>query len=201
MRFSSGQALVLNFEIEIALAEDVVEGDGCLPRLLVLAFDQFLGDFALQARRQADQPLRVFGEKLLADARLVVEAVQRRLGDDLHQVAIAFVVLGQHDQVVVAVALGRGAMVFLLADVELAADDRLDPDFFGGVDELDGAEDVAVVGHGHGGHAEFLDALDEVLGLARSVEHGVVGMQVQMNEFRHGVDTSILLGEGNACSR
>ncbi len=201
MSFSFGKALVLNFEIEVAVAEDVVEGDGCLPRLLVLAFDQVFGDFSLEARRHADQPFGMLGEEFLADARLVIEAMQRRLGDDLHQVAISLIALGQHDQVVVTVALRRGAMIVLLADVEFAADDRLDPGLFGRVDKLDGSEDVAVVGHGHGGHAEFLDALDQVLGRACSVEHGVIGMQMQVNEFRHGVDTSILLGGGDACSR
>ena len=50
-------------------------------------------------------------------------------------------------------------MVFLLADVELAAQDRLDSRFFGGIDEMHGAEDIAVIGHGDRGHIEFLDAL------------------------------------------
>ena len=136
----------------------------------------------------------MLGKKFLADARLVVEAVQRRFGDDLHQVAIALVVLRQHDEVVVAVALRRGAMVVLFADVELAPEDRLDTRIFGGVDEVDCAEDVAVVGHGDRGHAEFLDAFDQALDLAGAVEHGVIGMQMKMNEFRHGVDTSILCG-------
>ena len=130
----------------------------------------------------------MLGEKFLADARLVVEAVQRGLRGDLHQVAVAFFVLSQHQQVVVGVALGRGAMVVLLADVELAADDRLHAGVFGRIDELDCAKDVAVIGHGHGGHAEFLDALDEFLDIAGAVEHGVIGMQVQMDElFRHWV--------------
>ncbi len=137
--------------------------------------------------RHADSPispLRMLGEKFLADARLVVEAVQRRFGDDLDQVAIAFVVLRQHDQMVVAVALGRGAMVFLLADVKLAAQDRLHARFFGGVGECHRAEDVAVVGHGHGGHVQFLDALDQALDVAGAVEHGVVGVKMKMDELR-----------------
>ena len=46
------QALVLNFEKEIAFAEDVVEVAGSGARGLVLAFRQALGDFALQACRR-----------------------------------------------------------------------------------------------------------------------------------------------------
>ena len=109
--------------------------------------------------------------------------MQRCLGDDLHQVAVALIVLGQHDEMVVGVALRRGAMVFLLGDVELAAQDRLNTGFLGGVDERDGAEDVAVVGHGDRGHLEFFDAADQALDLASAVEHGEVGMKMEMNEL------------------
>ncbi len=186
----------------MSVAEDVVEGDRSLTRLLVLAFDQLFSHFALQAGRQADQSLRMLGEKLLADARLVVEAVQRCLGDDLHQVAVAFVALGEHNQVVVAVAFGRGAMVVLLADVELAPEDWLDAGFLCRVDELDGSEDIAVVGHGDRGHAEFLYPVDELLGFAGSVEHGVIGMQMEVNEFGHcGVALFYSMRRSGPCSR
>ena len=40
----------------------------------------------------------------------------------------------------------------LLGDVDLAADDGLDALRLGCVVELDGAEQVAVIGHGDGGH-------------------------------------------------
>ncbi len=76
-------------------------------------------------------------------------------------------------------------MVFLLADVQLATDDRLDAGFFRRIDEMDCAEDVAVVGHGHGGHAQSLGAFAKLAGVASAVEHGIVGMQVKMNEVRH----------------
>ena len=124
------QALVLNFEKEIVLAENVAVGRGRIPRRVVLLFHQALGDFAFQAAGEPDQSLGVFGQKFLADAGLVVEAVQRSFRGDLGQVAVAFFVFGQHQQVVVGVALGRSALdvvVVFLADVELAADDRLDP--------------------------------------------------------------------------
>ena len=174
MRCFFRQSLVLDFEIEIALAEDVVERDRRVaapcrtcPSVSSSATSPF------RQAGQADQPLRVFGQKLLADARLVVEAVQRGFGDDLHQVAIALVVLGQHDEMVVAVAFRRGAVVFLLADVKLAAQDRLHAHFFGGIDKFDCAEDVAVVGHGDGGHVQLFDALDQ----ACSVSHAPSSME------------------------
>src|ERR1051325_9784112 len=48
-------------------------------------------------------------KKFLAYTWLVVEAVQRGLRGDLDQVAVALFVLGQHQQVVISVALGRAA--------------------------------------------------------------------------------------------
>ena len=57
MRFFFRQALVLDFEIEIAFAEDVAEGRGGFARGVVLPFRQALGDFALQTRGQTDQSL------------------------------------------------------------------------------------------------------------------------------------------------
>ena len=128
-----------------------------------LPFRQPLGDLALQARRQPDQSLGVLGQIALAHPRLVVKAVQRGLRADLRQVLVAGLVLGQHDQVVVAVALRLGAMVFLLADVELAAQDRLDPGVLRVVEKVHRAEDVAMVGHGDGRHSSSLARLHSSL--------------------------------------
>ena len=61
--------------------------------------------------------------------------MQRRFRNDLYQVAVALVVFRQHDQMVVAVAFGRGSMIFLLADVQLATQDGLYACFFSGVGE------------------------------------------------------------------
>ena len=182
------QALVLNLQEEILRAEDVaVEASG-LARGVVLPFRQPLGDLALQAAGKPDQPLRVLRQEFLADARLVVEAVERGLRDDLDQVAVALVVLGEHDQVVVVVAVGRRAVhavVVLLADVELAADDRLDAVLLRGIVEMHRAEDVAVVGDGDGRHVQLGHARHELVDVAGAVEQRVVGVQVKMDKLGH----------------
>ena len=156
---------------------------------VVVLFHQALGDFAFQAARESDQSLGVFGQKLLAHSRLVVETAQRGFRRDLGQVAVAFFVFRQHQQVVVGVAVGRRALdvvVVLLADVKLAADDRLDSGLVRRIHEVDRAEDVAVVGHGDRGHAQLFHALDKLFHVAGAVEHGVVGMEMQVNELGHG---------------
>ena len=72
--------------------------------------------------------------------------MQRRLRRDADQVAIALFVLRQHQQMVVVVALRIGAMVFLLADVKLAAQDRLDALLLRRLKEVHRAIDIAVIG-------------------------------------------------------
>jgi hypothetical protein len=42
-----------------------------------------------------------------------------------------------------------------------------------------------VVGHGDGRHPELLDVLDELIDVASAVEHGIVGVQVKMDELGH----------------
>ena len=89
---------------------------------------------------------------------------------------------------VVSIAFGRGpfdVVIVLLADVKLATDDRFDARCFGRIHEVDGAEYIAVIGHGHGGHAQLFHALDKFFHVAGAVQHGVIGMEMQVNELGH----------------
>ena len=82
---------------------------------------------------------------------------------------------------VVGVAFGRSALdvvIVFLADVQLAADNRLDANFVGRVHKLHCAEDVAVVGHGDRWHAKLLHPVDKLIHATGAVEHGVVRMQM-----------------------
>ena len=161
---------------------------GRCPGGVVVALHQALSDFAFEASGKTDQAARVLRQKFLADARLVVKTVQRGFRGDLDQVAVALFVFGQHQQVIVSVALGRRALdvvVVFFADVEFAADDRLHAVLVGGVDKMHRAEDVAVIGHGDGGHAQFLDALAQLFYVTGAVEQGIVGVEMQVDELRH----------------
>ena len=106
---------------------------------------------AAQAGGHADEPFGVLVEQVHVDARLVIEAVEIGGGDQVDEVAIALLVFAQQHQVVVAVGVGAG-LVALLRDVDFAADDGVDAVRLGGVIELHRAEEVAVIGHGHGRH-------------------------------------------------
>ena len=75
----------------------------------------------------------------------------------------------------------------------------MDAVFFGGVEEVDGSVDVAVIGDGDGFLADFRDALDELFDIAGAVEKGVVGVQVKVGKFRHGCAS--ILGRGARAAR
>ncbi len=95
-----GHPVVLELEEEVALAEDVAVRAGELPGELPVVDLERLGDLAVEARGQADEPLAVLGQVLAIDARLVVVAVDVRVGDEAAQVLVAGPVLGQQDEVV-----------------------------------------------------------------------------------------------------
>jgi hypothetical protein len=67
------EALILNFEKEVALAEDVLVLDGRGAGFLVVASKQVFAEFAAEAAGEADEALRMFCEVALADAGLAVE--------------------------------------------------------------------------------------------------------------------------------
>ena len=130
----------------------------------------------------------MFRQKPLADARLVVEAVQRRFGCNACQIAVALFAFGKHQQVVICVAFGRCALnvvIVLLAHVEFTAHDGLDPYRLGRVHKVHRAKNVAMVGHRDRGHAQLFCAFDELFDVACAVEHRVIGMQVEVYELGH----------------
>jgi hypothetical protein len=47
------------------------------------------------------------------------------------------------------------------------------------------AENISVVGHGDGGHAEFVNPVTEFFHVASAVEHGVISVEMEVDELRH----------------
>ena len=102
----------------------------------------------------------VFFQKLLVHPWLIIESFKVCFTDEFDQVLIAGQISGEQDEVVVIVV--REPAVFLgMAAAErhvgFAADDGLDAVFFRFPVKLDGAEHVAMIGHGHGRLSEGFD--------------------------------------------
>jgi hypothetical protein len=97
----------------------------------------------------------------------------------------------------------------LLRNVHLATDDGMDTLRFGRIVEADGAEEVAVVRHGDGGHFLFGDHLHQLIDFAGAVEQGIVGVVVEVNEWSFGHrktaiqlsgETTTILTSGAQCA-
>ena len=92
-------AVVLDLDVEVLLAEDLLIPGAEPLGLGRLAVEDVVGELGRGAARQADQPLGVPLEDLLVDPGLVVEALEERQRREPHQVAEAGGVLGQQGQV------------------------------------------------------------------------------------------------------
>ena len=151
---------------------------------------------AAEASAGGDQALGVLLEELPVHAGLVVVALEECLARELDEVAIADLVLGEHDEVVVELVatLGFAAGVVdtasaggalrpvLMGHVGLGADDRLDPLLLALLVELEGAVHVAVIGH-RDRRLAVGDRLGHHLVEARGpVEHREFGVDVEVYE-------------------
>ena len=151
-------------------------------------------DFAGDARGGAVETLVVFLEEGVVDSRVVVEAVDVRLGHEADEVVVPRLVHRVEAKVMAVLVLVARLVVAGRGDVRLAAEDGLDAD--AGevavgllllrpalvVEALQG-EKVAVVCDRQGGHAERARLADERHDLALPVEKRIGRVQVKMNEI------------------
>ena len=160
-----------------------------LARFLLVAGAQPLVDRAGNAAGEADDAVGILAQRVAVHAGFsVVEAFQISLGDELAEIVPALVVFGEQRHVGRALATGELLLVlhFPRGEIDFAAEDRLHAGLVALLVEFDRTVEVAVVGHRHGRHAEFLGAFGEILDADHAVEEGKFGMQVEVDEgIRH----------------
>ncbi len=117
-------------------------------------------DFAREARAGADEAFGVAREDFLVDARLVVHAFEMGGGDELDEVLVAGLVLGQEEEMGGGFlgAVGLAVEAAARREIDFAADDGLDAGVAAFLVKFDGAEKIAVVAQGQRGHFEFRGA-------------------------------------------
>ncbi len=182
-------AVVLEFDEVVFASEDIdIAGAGGVG-LGLATVHEVLADLGGEAAGEADQALGVFGDGFEIGARLVVEALEVGVGDQFEQILVAGEVFGQDAEVKVAFAVLGFAGFFEARSrghVELAADEGLEVGGLGGVEKLDGAEHVAMVGERDGGLAQLDGAFHQAVDFAGAVEQAVVGVDVEVDEIRGG---------------
>ncbi len=184
-------AVLLDLEVDVVGAEDLNESVGVLTRLVRRAVHEPAAEARREAARHRDHAGRVPREQVEVDVRLAAAVAAQVAGRaQLDEVAKALVARGQQRQVVALVANGLGGDV--VHEIRLQAEDRLDPVLAAGLEVLDRAVHDAVIGQAEGGLAEGRGALGESVDPAGAVEHGVLGVDVEMGE-RQGL---AILGSG-----
>ena len=179
-------AVGLDLHIVVIAPEDLLVPARRLLRLLEIAARQRPRDLGVQAAGEHEQAVGVPGQQLAVHARLVIEALEVRLRDELDEVLVAGEVAHEDREVVgafIAPVLRAALRVLARRHVELGAEDRLDPRFLGGEVEIDPAEKVAVVGERDGRELEVLGLLDQLLELGGAVEQAVLRVHVEVDEF------------------
>ena len=142
--------------------------------------------------RQLLNPIRPFGvlrEQLLVDARLVVEALGVAGRHQLDQVVVALVGLREQDQMVLRLA--RDCRSSCAGSpgrhVDLAAENRLHAPLPRVVVKDHRREQVAVLGDRHRRHLQRGRLIEQLVDPARAVEQRKLGVEMEMDELRHGI--------------
>ena len=182
-----GEGMILEFQEEIAFAHNGEHAESIGLRAVVIAGKDPPGDSPGDAGRKGDKAFVVFLEQVEIDARAVIEAVHVSGGDQFAEIVITGLVFAQKDQVgrfpVQIVGLVKAGA---WGHIDFAADDGLDPGFFGGAVKIDHAEHGAVIGDGAGRLAQLLQPFHQTLDPAGAVQETVFGMNVQVHEsFGH----------------
>ena len=185
-----GDAVILQFQIEVLFTEDVPHGQGVLLRPGVVAVQQPLGDLAGQTGGQRDQSLGVFPQQVQVDAGLDIKALDVCLTDHIGQVAVACLVFAQQHQM----AGLRVKLVLLVKSgaaghIHLAADNGMDALLLTGAVEVHRAVHDAVVSDGAGVLPHGLHQCRQVADTARAIQQAVFRMDVEVNKG-HGVTLS-----------
>ena len=139
---------------------------------------QFAADLTGQAAGKANQALGMLRQIILADARFAVEAMQRGLGGNPHQVTVPFFVFRQNQQMVVLILFRGGAMVLLGTDVKLASQDGLDAPGGCGLKKMHRAVNVAVVGNGHSLLSDTVDVRHQFFDIAGAVQERIISVEM-----------------------
>src|ERR671912_1363747 len=128
---------------------------------------------------EADDPTPILPQHLHVDPRLVVEALQKPAGGELHEVPVALCGPGDEREVVVRRA---APLIPVGRDVDLAAHQGLYASVFGLLVELDRAVHYTVVRERKPWHPLVPRKRDEVPYTARPVEHRILRVTVQVRK-------------------
>ena len=177
-------AMRLEFEEKVSRAENML----ILKRRFSSAFFASGNDerwhFAGHRSGESDESFVVFPQQVFVDARLVVEPLDVRRGNNLHEVLVAGLCFGEENKVGAAPVFHGDAAPHICRYVYFRADNRFHVSLFCLYGELDGAIECSVVGEGERRHAEFLGTIKQGVDASGRREKAIVRVNVEVSE-RH----------------
>ena len=177
------QAVVLQLNIIVALAEQIVIVKSNLLGALIVPCQNRLRDLTGKAGGKADQAFVVLLQQVMVNARLGIKALQETGGYHFDQVFIPGFIFAEQDQVVVAVNAVDLIKAGAGGNIHLTANDRLDACGFGCIIKGNTAVHNTVVGNGNGGLAQLFDIVKQAVNTAGAIQQAVLSMQVQVGEL------------------
>ena len=175
------QHVGLNLNVETVVVEEGGKLPCLLPGFFPAVFMDQVGDAALEARRERDQPPVVFAQELHIDPWVIVEALEVPKGHEPAEVHIALPVHHEKDEMVGdgAAVAGSGALFAMFRrHIDLAAQNGFDGFLGRFPKKLHCAENVSMIGDGHALHAKGRGPVDEPVDPDGPVEKTVFRVNV-----------------------
>ena len=181
--FLLAQAMVLQLQIEIPLAENFLIAHSGRLRFLVIVCKKRARDLPRQTGGERNQPFMVLPEQLEIHTRLAVEAFQPGARDKLRQIPVALVVLAEQNQVAVfAIQLMDFVEPGALRHIDLTANNRPDAPFLCLFIKLHRTVHHTVIGDGDCFVPTRLRHIQQPLDPARTVQQAVFRVQMKMGK-------------------
>ena len=175
-----GDAVILNFDIQIVASHHVLQPLKVLHRSFALVRRQQRRDIPLDAPRQCDDAIAVRAQDFHIDSRFGIKALQIAERDQLHEISIARGVLCKQRQVIGAPLFSSALMPTLRRDIDLATHDGIHTFVLRLLVELPRSEHVTVIRQRHRLHALLTRPIDDAIDGARAVKKAVFAMIMKM---------------------
>ena len=172
--------MILQFQKIVVLSENPLIFQGHLLCLVHQSLLDIAGHFSGQTGREGYQALVILFQKLHVHAGLIIIPLREPLAYNLHQIGIAHIVLCQEHQMIIAVLTARQLPVKtgMGRHVNLTADHRVDPRFFGRFIKIDNAVHNAVIRDRGAVHPQFFDIFHIFFDLVGAVQETVFRVDV-----------------------